>query len=491
MGNLTTIQWISSSTSLLFMLAFGAIVGSFINVVVYRLPRGEGLVRPPSACPSCGTRLSWRENVPVLGWLLLRGRCRFCRSPISIEYPAIELLVALLFGGAFAMWYMRPSVFELVGLTPAFWTPEWARMGVVASAPMFLLILLMVGSLVAITLIDARTFMIPLSIPWLVTAAGFVVHPAYAAWYSFKRAESPAWNEWVLPLVSGPWLGATLGCTLGIAIAVGLMQLRLLPRSFADYEAWEKEAEATLKQAEDAQGSTPAEEDAPSLRQVLMRTLLLTGPGVAGMFLGFLFGQPIGQPWLGLVLGMTAGLVIGVFLRRTMTGPDSHIEPVWLGYPHARREMLKELVYLSPAIGLGLLGWWITGTALAEPPLWLGALGGSLAGYIVGGGVVWGVRIFASLAFGKEAMGLGDVHLMGAVGAVLGWIDPVLAFFTAPFLGLLWAAGSVISGTMFNRSGTAIPFGPHLAISSVLVVFGKPGFEVLLSTISGRTIDLP
>lgn len=78
----------------------GACVGSFLNVVAWRLPRQESVVRPPSHCPRCGTRLQWFENVPVLGWLLLRGRCRHCHSPISLRYPAVELLCAGLFVAA-------------------------------------------------------------------------------------------------------------------------------------------------------------------------------------------------------------------------------------------------------------------------------------------------------------------------------------------------------------------------------------------------------
>ena len=72
----------------------GACVGSFLNVVAWRLPRQESVVLPPSHCPRCGTQLQWFENVPVLGWLGLRGRCRHCGAPISARYPLVELLSA-------------------------------------------------------------------------------------------------------------------------------------------------------------------------------------------------------------------------------------------------------------------------------------------------------------------------------------------------------------------------------------------------------------
>jgi leader peptidase (prepilin peptidase) / N-methyltransferase len=74
----------------------GLVVGSFANVCVHRLPRGESVVSPPSRCPGCGARIEARDNLPVLGWLLLRGRCRACRTPISWRYPAVEALNGLL-----------------------------------------------------------------------------------------------------------------------------------------------------------------------------------------------------------------------------------------------------------------------------------------------------------------------------------------------------------------------------------------------------------
>lgn len=76
---------------------FGLAIGSFLNVVVWRVPRGESVVSPPSACPSCSAPIRPRDNIPVLGWLLLRGRCRDCQAPISRRYPLVEASTALLF----------------------------------------------------------------------------------------------------------------------------------------------------------------------------------------------------------------------------------------------------------------------------------------------------------------------------------------------------------------------------------------------------------
>jgi leader peptidase (prepilin peptidase) / N-methyltransferase len=80
-----------------FLGAFGAAIGSFVNVLAYRLPRRESLVRPRSRCPQCGTQIAGYDNIPVVSWVLLRGRCRHCRAPIPIRYPIVEALTALLF----------------------------------------------------------------------------------------------------------------------------------------------------------------------------------------------------------------------------------------------------------------------------------------------------------------------------------------------------------------------------------------------------------
>jgi len=79
------------------LIVLGLILGSFLNVVIARIPHEQSIVRPRSRCPGCGHQLAWFENVPVLSWLALRGRCRSCHTPISWRYPTVELLTGLLF----------------------------------------------------------------------------------------------------------------------------------------------------------------------------------------------------------------------------------------------------------------------------------------------------------------------------------------------------------------------------------------------------------
>ncbi len=76
---------------------YGLVIGSFLNVVIHRVPLHQSVVRPPSACPSCQSRIAPFDNIPLLSWLVLRGRCRSCSAPISARYPAVEALTALVF----------------------------------------------------------------------------------------------------------------------------------------------------------------------------------------------------------------------------------------------------------------------------------------------------------------------------------------------------------------------------------------------------------
>jgi leader peptidase (prepilin peptidase)/N-methyltransferase len=89
---------------IVFCGVIGLLIGSFLNVVIWRVPRGESVVNPPSHCPKCDTPIAPRDNVPVFSWLVLRGRCRHCGNAISARYPLVELLTGALFAGL-AVWF--------------------------------------------------------------------------------------------------------------------------------------------------------------------------------------------------------------------------------------------------------------------------------------------------------------------------------------------------------------------------------------------------
>ena len=86
-----------------FAFAFGACVGGFLNVVIYRLPRDKSLVRPGSACPGCNKAIAFYDNIPLVSWLMLGGKCRNCKTSISFRYFVIELLTAIIFAGLSAI----------------------------------------------------------------------------------------------------------------------------------------------------------------------------------------------------------------------------------------------------------------------------------------------------------------------------------------------------------------------------------------------------
>jgi len=136
---------ISSTALLVALFVLGLVVGSFLNVVIARVPHGQSIVRPGSRCPRCGHALAWYENVPLLSWVVLRARCRGCGAPISARYPAVELLTALLF-------------------LAAAWAFGWGWE--------LLRVLLLAGFLVPLALIDLEHWIVPVGITVLGTAAG-------------------------------------------------------------------------------------------------------------------------------------------------------------------------------------------------------------------------------------------------------------------------------------------------------------------------------
>ncbi len=138
---------------------FGLTIGSFLNVVIYRVPRHESIISPRSACPTCGTPILERDNIPVLSWLLLRGRCRNCHSSISRRYPLVELACAGLFAGAAA------------------------RLGYNWDLPAMLVLL---ASLLALACVDVELLLLP----------KMIVYPALAGVTGFLILDALLTNGW-------------------------------------------------------------------------------------------------------------------------------------------------------------------------------------------------------------------------------------------------------------------------------------------------------
>jgi leader peptidase (prepilin peptidase)/N-methyltransferase len=273
---------------LIFIAIYGACVGSFLNVVIHRVPQGRSLWRPPSSCPRCGHRLAWYDNVPVLGWLWLRGRCRYCRAPISVQYPLIEALTAALFAGVYWLDYLSG------------WRRDFQQAGLGATWPALIVQLALVGGLLAATVIDARLYLIPLRIPYTVILVGLLILPTAAAFMPAIRPVTPA---------AGPPAAATAaGSVVGLALALLLLRMKLLPRSF-------DELEHQLNQPEppDAFLSHPHPR-AEVLKECLFLLLPLAG-ALGGYWLGsgIVAGPGAGtEPHAGSVLGgMVFGYLVG------------------------------------------------------------------------------------------------------------------------------------------------------------------------------------
>lgn len=166
-----------------WLVAVGLILGSYLNVVIHRMPRGQDTVLAPSACPACGARIRWYDNVPVLGWLLLRGRCRSCGAAISPRYVVVEILGA---SAVLAAW-------RFFGSTPR-----------AAVAAVFLL------TLIALAGIDREHFILPdrITYPLLILGLALaVLRPGWGFVASWRDAAGGALVGAAIPLTMiGLWL---------------------------------------------------------------------------------------------------------------------------------------------------------------------------------------------------------------------------------------------------------------------------------------------
>jgi len=226
-----------------FIFIFGAAIGSFLNVVIYRIPAHLSLLYPPSRCPICGHKLGKTENVPILGWLWLRGKCRHCKTPISPRYPIIETITAVLFVlvylqfgftlttvGYWALlsWLLALSLIDLDTLTlpnaltqsglivglgyqvVRGWMGEGLNTNVVEQ-----LMFGIVGVVLGIWLFDIIT----------VVASGILGQTAMGGGDAKLAAMMGAWLGWKFLL-----LGCFLACVVGAVIGGGAIALGMLSR---------------------------------------------------------------------------------------------------------------------------------------------------------------------------------------------------------------------------------------------------------------------
>ncbi len=188
-----------------FSTFFGACVGSFLNVCIYRIPRDESVVTPRSHCPHCNALIPWHLNIPVVSWLCLRGKCASCKGPISFRYTLVELLTAMLFLAVFMKWAapaaMRMLPIEHPLIVPVYW--------------------LLLAGLILGTFVDFEHFIIPDS----VSIGGMVAGPILSALV-------PALHDKAIW-----WQGLTTSL-IGLAVGFGLLNAV----SWIGSKAFKKEA---------------------------------------------------------------------------------------------------------------------------------------------------------------------------------------------------------------------------------------------------------
>lgn len=342
-----------------WLFALGSVIGSLLNVCIHRLPREErfwpalkSLAYPPSHCPRCHRRIPWYDNVPIAGWLMLRGRCRNCRGRISIRYPLVEALTGLLFVAVYCC--------EI---------PDW----------------------------------------WAGPQAGSLYHL-----YGPAGAASSAW---MYPLALLHWRYA-----LHMVLIVALIMA-----TFIDFDL-----------------------------KIIPDTVTLPAMAV-GLLGNWLLGQVYVVPLWYQTPAMAAGLPLEI--RRFYDSRPGHSPlPGWLAA-------------------------WLTETGVPDwmtaHPLWHG-LAVSVAGIVVGGGIVWGVRIAGEWGLKREAMGFGDVVLLAMIGAFIGWQGAITVFFLAPLCALL----AVVIALAF-RFDREIPYGPYLSLATLILLLGWrwiwPSVEAILT----------
>ncbi len=268
---------------LVLSFVLGSCIASFLNVVIWRVPRGESIVKPGSHCPKCNAPIHWYQNIPIVSWLALRGKCANCKAPISPRYILIELLGGILFAALF--WRLH-GTFTRFGVGPG-------------------------------------------------------VHTIVCAWI------------WASLMIVG---------------------------TFVDFD------------------------------HKLLPDFVTIG-----------------------------GMILGVYYNAVAT---------WMGF----------CVYPTHTL-----------TCISEHPVV-----GSLIGLAVGFGVLWIVRVFGSWVFRREAMGMGDVFLLGAIGALCGPVAVLYSLILSSILGSV--AGVAIMIVSKGRRGRflEIPFGPYLCIGCMVWIFRGP-----------------
>ncbi len=393
---------------LIYIFIVGLVTGSFLNVVIYRMPRDKSIVHPPSSCPSCGKLIRFYDNIPLVSWLILRGKCRYCGSKISARYFIVELLTGILFVSVFLIFF--GSDIRRLGFASDSAFVNFINGGLL----IYITYIVLFCGFLAASAIDLELWVIPISICWFITAIGIIASSISS--YVIEPAALLTYR--IFPMANASTGALAAGACVGTVISLALLGTGIIKRSYDLPQSLAGDGNNTDEPQDKAQKSENGE-----------------------------------------------------------TAEQEFDD---------RREVLKECLFLLPIIICALAGWYLNKKAdpagnwwvdFSQHPVISGVLG-SLWGYFIGCGTVWITRILGTAGFGKEAMGLGDVHLMGAAGAVVGPVMVVVAFFIAPFFGL----GMALFQFIFKKS-REIPYGPFLSLGTFAVIILNDWFRNRISEI--------
>ena len=459
---------------LFFWTAVGLCVGSFLNVIIYRIPRDKSLASPLwSACPYCQSRIRWYDNLPVLSFLRLRGRCRDCGVPIATRYVVVELLMALvvlMLLDAFFVGQMRVGLLVTdFGLGDRF-AQDW---------PIFLAHVILFAALLSMSAIDLEHYWVDVRFTNVATVAGFVLHALWTPKHS---------DQWLRPT------DTTAIVSLFMLAGIGLVWVLLACRSSIDPEDFDDSAAPDDLPEEHEALLAPADDTPPALYPSRWGGWVLGLIFVAVFASTFVAETSSTAPWHAPRALVPLVFIFLLIVRQSWIVRESDqqiVEMIEQERFSARRMVGGELLALLPAIALGVLAWWLmsgegeTAQRLSDvlhakvrvyrvsmmyrwEPLY--GLATAASGYVIAGGIGWAVRIVFTFMFGKEAFGAGDIHLMAAAGCVAGWPVVLLGFMLSCLLALVgWVA------TLPRKKTRAIPLGPWLAISFlIVVVFYEP-----------------
>jgi len=440
--------------AIVFLAAMGACVGSFLNVVIYRMPRGESIVHPGSHCPRCNRAIAWYDNIPVLSYLALGGKCRYCRTPISPRYGLVELITAVLFVALYDAFY-RVGMHSWMGNLAVDW-------------PLFAAHLVLLAVLVAASALDIEYYLIDIRITYVAMIVGLV------GWTFLP--ELTVTEQYRLGAVDVGLLGGVFGAGIGLVV-----RHLLLRSSESDVTDTQDHQEQEAKQ----DAALPV---SPSRAWVVALVFFFLGSLglIAWAILGGATVQDFKPRGFMYLVWAFLAIVAGAVPRRS--SDEEIVQIIEQEKSTARKVAGVELLGLLPVI----IGF-VVGFVLFRYVAPMEAFGSkaygwradsfmpvrgfmiALTGLISAAAFGWVVRIVFTLVFGKEAMGVGDIYILAGVGAVAGAFVTIIGFFLGSVIGVV---GILV--LLLWKTSRALSYGPWIAIGALTcLLFYKSLVEYL------------